>query len=125
MTYYLYHIPGKKIGITKDLKKRVEEQQGYNEGEYDVILQTEDIDIISKAEISLQEAFGYRVDETPYNKLNMAVVMRSNDLWFGFCNAQYQFSKLQHHVWSKLDAGVELGTYFHFAHNLHLYNDKI
>ena len=69
MTYYLYHIPGKKIGITKDLKKRVEEQQGYNEGEYDVILQTEDIDIISKAEISLQKAFGYRVDETPYNKL--------------------------------------------------------
>ena len=29
------------------------------------------------------------------NKLNMSVVMRSNDLWFGFCNDQYQFSKLQ------------------------------
>jgi|TARA_B100001094_G_scaffold159750_1_gene154595 NTP pyrophosphatase (non-canonical NTP hydrolase) len=69
MTYYLYHIPGKKIGITKDLKKRVEEQQGYNEGEYDIILQTDDIGIISEAEISLQKAFGYRVDETPYNKL--------------------------------------------------------
>jgi len=69
MTYYLYHIPGKKIGITKDLKKRVEEQQGYYEGEYDIILQTDDIDIVSKAEISLQKAFGYRVDETPYNKL--------------------------------------------------------
>ena len=69
MTYYLYHIPGKKIGITKDLKKRVEEQQGYYEGEYNIILQTDDIDIISKAEISLQKAFGYRVDETPYNKL--------------------------------------------------------
>ena len=69
MTYAIYHIPGKKIGITKDLKKRVEEQQGYYEGEYDVILQTEDIDIISKAEISLQKAFGYRVDETPYNEL--------------------------------------------------------
>jgi len=69
MTYYLYHIPGKKIGITKDLKKRVEEQQGYNEGEYDVILSTDDINIISEAEISLQKAFGYRVDETPYNKL--------------------------------------------------------
>ena len=69
MTYYLYHIPGKKIGITKDLKKRVEEQQGYHEGEYDVILQTDDIDIISKAEISLQKAFGYRVDDEPYNKL--------------------------------------------------------
>ena len=69
MTYYLYHIPGKKIGITKDLKKRVEEQQGYNEGEYDIILQTDDINIVSEAEISLQKAFGYRVDQTPYNKL--------------------------------------------------------
>ena len=69
MTYYLYHIPGKKIGITKDLKKRVEDQQGYNEGEYDIILQTDDINIVSEAEISLQRAFGYRVDETPYNKL--------------------------------------------------------
>ena len=59
------------------------------------------------------------------NKLNMSVVMRSNDLWFGFCNDQYQFSKLHHHIWSKLDAGIEMGTYFHFAHNLHLYNDKI
>ena len=69
MTYYLYHIPGKKIGITKDLKKRVEEQQGYSEGEYDIILQTEDIALISEAEISLQKAYGYRVDETPYNEL--------------------------------------------------------
>jgi len=69
MTYYLYHIPGKKIGITKDLKKRVEDQQGYSESEYDIILQTDDIEIASNAEISLQKAFGYRVDETPYNKL--------------------------------------------------------
>jgi hypothetical protein len=29
MKYYLYHIPGKKIGVTQDLKCRVEEQQGY------------------------------------------------------------------------------------------------
>jgi len=69
MTYYLYHIPGKKIGVTKDLKKRVEDQQGYSEDEYDIILQTDDIEIASNAEISLQKAFGYRVDETPYNKL--------------------------------------------------------
>jgi NTP pyrophosphatase (non-canonical NTP hydrolase) len=69
MTYYLYHIPGKKIGVTRDLKYRVEEQQGYSEGEYDVILSTDDIGIISEAEISLQKAYGYKVDETPYNKL--------------------------------------------------------
>ena len=57
------------------------------------------------------------------NKLNMSVVMRSNDLWFGFCNDQYQFSKLQDLIAWKLV--IEVGTYFHFAHNLHLYNDKI
>ena len=59
------------------------------------------------------------------NKLNMSVVMRSNDLWFGFCNDQYQFSKLQHYVWNRLGKDIEIGTYFHFAHNLHLYNNKI
>ena len=69
MTYYLYHIPGKKIGITKDLKKRVEKQQGYERGEYYVIYEGEDIDNISRLEIQLQKQFGYRVDETPYNKL--------------------------------------------------------
>jgi len=69
MTYYLYHIPGKKIGVTRDLKYRVEEQQGYSEGEYDVILTTDDIAIVSEAEISLQKAYGYKIDETPYNKL--------------------------------------------------------
>ena len=57
------------------------------------------------------------------NKLNMSVVMRSNDLWYGFCNDQYQFSKLQDLMAFKLD--IEIGTYFHFAHNLHLYNNKI
>ena len=69
MTYYLYHIPGKKIGVTRDLKYRVEEQQGYNEGEYEIILQTDDITIASELEIQYQKAFNYRVDETPYNKL--------------------------------------------------------
>ena len=69
MTYYLYHIPGKKIGVTRDLKYRVEEQQGYNEDEYDVILSTHDIAVVSEAEISLQKAYGYKIDEVPYNKL--------------------------------------------------------
>ena len=30
MTYVIYHIPGKKIGVTNNIKYRVEEQQGYN-----------------------------------------------------------------------------------------------
>ena len=57
------------------------------------------------------------------NKLNMCVVMRSNDLWYGFCNDQYQFSSLQMLV--AHEAGYKLGEYYHFAHNLHLYNDKL
>jgi len=69
MTYYLYHIPGKKIGVTRDLKERVEHQQGYNEGEYKIILQTDDVTIVSELEIQYQKALGYRVDEVPYNKL--------------------------------------------------------
>jgi len=69
MTYYLYHIPGKKIGVTRDLENRVEKQQGYNEGEYEIILQTDDITIVSELEIQYQKALGYRVDEVPYNKL--------------------------------------------------------
>ena len=58
-----------------------------------------------------------------HNRLDMCVTMRSNDLWYGFCNDQYQFSKLQEMVSKQLD--VETGVYYHFAHNMHLYNDKI
>jgi len=57
------------------------------------------------------------------NRLDMCVTMRSNDLWYGFCNDQYQFSMLQEMMskWLKIETGV----YYHFAHNMHLYNNKI
>ena len=55
------------------------------------------------------------------NKLCMTVNMRSNDLWFGFCNDQYCFSKLQELVANKLN--IKTGWYYHFASNLHLYNN--
>ena len=57
------------------------------------------------------------------DKLYMSVYMRSNDLWYGFCNDQYQFASLQEMVAERLNLPV--GTYYHHAHNLHLYNDKI
>ena len=57
------------------------------------------------------------------SKLYMSVYMRSNDLWYGFCNDQYCFSMLQQLVASRLDLPV--GVYYHFAHNMHLYNNKI
>ena len=57
------------------------------------------------------------------NRLNMCVTMRSNDLWYGFCNDQYQFSKLLELVCER--TGLDMGTYFHFAHNLHIYSNKL
>jgi thymidylate synthase len=58
-----------------------------------------------------------------HDRLDMCVTMRSNDLWYGFCNDQYCFSMLQGLVAHELN--VEPGVYYHFAHNMHLYNDKI
>ena len=57
------------------------------------------------------------------NKLCMSVYMRSNDLWYGFCNDQYCFSMLQKLVADRLS--IDTGWYYHHAHNLHLYNDKL
>ena len=57
------------------------------------------------------------------NKLNISVYMRSNDLWYGFCIDQYCFSMLQQHVAERLS--IQVGSYYHHAHNLHLYNNKI
>ena len=56
-------------------------------------------------------------------KLNMCVTMRSNDLWYGFCNDQYCFSKLQELV--ATETGLLIVSYYHFAHNLHLYDNII
>jgi NTP pyrophosphatase (non-canonical NTP hydrolase) len=69
ITYYLYHIPGKKIGVTRNLNSRVTEQQGYNPDEYEVLDQSTDIDYISSRELELQKTYGYKVDLKPYNKL--------------------------------------------------------
>ena len=69
MTYCIYHIPGVKIGVTNNVKNRVEEQQGYNEGEYEILEMSDDIDYVSKRELELQSKYGYKVDRKPYKKL--------------------------------------------------------
>jgi thymidylate synthase len=57
------------------------------------------------------------------NKLCMSVYMRSNDIWYGFCNDQYQFASLQELVADRLS--INVGWYYHHAHNMHLYNNKL
>ena len=67
--YYLYHIKGKKIGVTRDLNTRVTLIQGYKENEYEVLEQSDDIDYISDREIELQKSYGYKVDRQSYKNL--------------------------------------------------------
>jgi len=68
-TYYLYHIPGKKIGVTRDLNRRVTLTQGYKPGEYEVLESSSDINYISDREIELQKSYGYRKDHKLYKNL--------------------------------------------------------
>jgi len=67
--FYLYHIPGKKIGVTCNLYNRVTLTQGYDPDEYEVLDQSDDIDYISAKEIELQKSYGYKVDRKKYNEL--------------------------------------------------------
>ena len=85
ITFYLYHIPGKKIGVTRDLNNRVTKIQGYRPGEYEVLDQSEDIDYISNREIELQQSYGYKVDRTKYKNLfnKMRINATENTSTFG------------------------------------------
>ncbi len=67
--YYIYHIPGKKIGVTRNLNNRVTLTQGYKPGEYEVLDQSDDIDYISNKEIELQKSYGYKIDTKLYKNL--------------------------------------------------------
>jgi len=75
--YIIYHIPGKKIGVTNDLYNRVECQQGYEVGEYEILESSDDIDYISKREIELQKEYGYKVDLIPYNELSVNLKLKN------------------------------------------------
>ena len=61
--YYIYHIPGVKIGCSKEPEKRIADQ-GYTD--YEILEQHEDIFVASDREIELQKEHGYRVDRNPY-----------------------------------------------------------
>ena len=67
--YCIYHIPGKKIGVTNDIQNRVVQQQGYSEDEFEILEMSEDISYISDREIELQKLFGYKVDQRLYKDL--------------------------------------------------------
>jgi hypothetical protein len=67
--YYIYHIFGKKIGVTRNLNNRVTSQQGYKEHEYEVLETSDDIDYVSDRELELQSIYGYKLDRQSYKNL--------------------------------------------------------
>jgi NTP pyrophosphatase (non-canonical NTP hydrolase) len=81
INYYLYHIPGKKIGVTRDLISRVVEQQGYDLDEVEVLEQSTDIDYISDRELELQLSYGYRVDRQKYKDLYINKPKNQNKMY--------------------------------------------
>ena len=106
--YYLYHIPGKKIGVTRNLNTRVTLMQGYKENEYEVLEQSDDIDYISDREIELQKSYGYKVDRKLYKNLfNKKITHGSDNPYYvetkkqldsvgkGFCLAKWTQVTLQ------------------------------
>ena len=64
--YYLYHVKGLKIGVTNNVKRRVEEEQGFTSDEYEILASSADKEIISRMEFDQQRKFGYSTDRESY-----------------------------------------------------------
>ena len=149
--WYLTGLPNIKMlgeiyGKVPEIWKRMANEEGYVNSNYGYQWQRNDqidkvIELLKsnprtrQATISIYD--GKEIDKYKFDtpctyaiqftitgqELNMCVTMRSNDLWYGFCNDQYCFSKLQELV--AIEVGLSIGNYYHFAHNLHLYNNII
>ena len=113
MTYYLYHIPGKKVGVTTNLEDRVHKQQGYYPGEYEIIEISDDIDFISEGERIMQKFYKYKVDDVLYSELkfnknnNMKMKINITEQTTTF---PYPVNKLKGHLVDNL--GMEWDTEF-------------
>ena len=137
---------GKIYGKIPEIWRRMADSKGYVNSNYGwqwqrydqidyVVAKLKNVKDTRHAAISIYDAKEHKsyAKDTPCtyaiqftilnNRLNMAVLMRSNDLWYGFCNDQYQFSRLQIMIAERLN--IEIGEYYHYAHNLHLYNNKL
>lgn len=80
--FYIYHIKGIKIGCTNNLKRRVEQIQGYKD--YEILATTDSIKEASKLEIYFQNKLNYKQDKNSYlqltiNKLKMNKMVHITD----------------------------------------------
>lgn len=109
--YYIYHIFGKKIGVTRNLNSRVTSQQGYKEDEYEVLETSDDIDYVSDRELELQSIYGYKVDRQSYKNLTQK---KSNQMQLNVTEQTTTFpcplNKLKGNLMDNL--GVQIKTNF-------------
>jgi thymidylate synthase len=72
--------------------------------------------------------FFIRKDKSGYDKLSMRVVMRSNDLWYGFCIDQFTFSLYHQLVYNELSLSYPdllMGEYEHTSNSMHTYDNVV
>ncbi len=67
--YYIYEIPGVKVGCTKDLKHRVEQKQKTPLGQYNILGAANNIQDATEMEQEWQIKLGYSVDKINYNEV--------------------------------------------------------
>ena len=108
--YYIYHIFGKKIGVTRNLNNRVTIAQGYHPNEYEVLETSEDIDYVSERELELQLIYGYKIDRQSYknliNKTNKKMVLNVTEQTTTF---PCPVNKLKGNLLNNLGIKIETG----------------
>ena len=67
--YYIYHVFGKKIGMTTNIQRRVIDEQGYDTSEFEILLSSPDMEIASNYEKKFQQEYGYKIDRQTYQEL--------------------------------------------------------
>ena len=110
--YYIYHIPGKKVGVTRNLKDRVTAQQGYGVTEYEVLDSSTDIDYISRREIELQQSYGYNIDQKLYknlfNKMRVNATEQTSTFPFPLSKLKSKLNKHLGETWETVHGTFEL-----------------
>ena len=117
MTYHIYHIPGKKIGVTQNLDARVHIQQGYLPGEYEVLESSNDIDYISDKELTLQKEYGYKIDRKLYKLLKTETKSMKINVTEQTTTFPYPISKLKGNLMDNL------GFQWETSHGLFVLNN--
>ena len=85
--YYIYHVFGKKIGMTTNIQRRVIDEQGYDTSEFEVLLSSPDMEIASNYEKKFQQEYGYKIDRQTYqeliklNEMKVTIALLSGEVW--------------------------------------------